>query len=155
MCVRRQSSVASPSKIRSAVSNRSKTHQNVDERSAGARRFRDLIAAYSADLGDNLSESDMAMVRTAAALTLKSEQMQAALAAGENVDSDALIRLAGTTRRSLQAISAKVADKKPTGPTLAEYWDAARLMCLPRRRAAIPILFFKGAINHDRRFLDP
>ena len=39
----------------------------------------------------------------------------------EDVDSDALIRLAGTTRRSLAGISAKAAEKKPAGPTLAEY----------------------------------
>jgi hypothetical protein len=120
MSVPRQAIVKAPSRTRAAVSNRSKTHQNVDERSAGARRFRDLIEAFSADLGE-LSEADMAMVRTAAALTLKSEQMQAALAAGDDVDSDALIRLAGTTRRSLAGISAKAAEKKPTGPTLAEY----------------------------------
>src|SRR3984957_14686654 len=118
----RSKPVVAPSKrTRAAVSNRSKTHQNVDERSAGARRFRDLVAAYSADLGDSLSEADLAMVRTAAALTLKSEQMQAQLAAGENVDSDALIRLAGTTRRSLAGISAKAADRKPGALSLAEY----------------------------------
>lgn len=121
MCVRRNPSVATPSRTRSAISNRSRSHQNVDERSAGARRFRDLIGAFSADLGE-LSEADMAMVRTAAALTLKSEQMQAALAAGEDVDSDALIRLAGTTKRSLAAISAKASERKPvTGMTLAQY----------------------------------
>jgi ribosomal protein L12E/L44/L45/RPP1/RPP2 len=121
MCSRR-SLFAHPSPAsRSKVSNRSSVHQNVDERSAGARRFRDLIAAFSADLGDNLSESDLAMVRTAAGLTLKSEQMQAALVAGLDIDSDSLIRLAGTTRRALAAISAKATDRKPDGPTLAEY----------------------------------
>jgi hypothetical protein len=106
------------------VSNGSAVHQNVDERSAGARRFRDLVSAFSADLGDDLSEADMAMVRTAAALTLKSEQMQAALAAGQDVDSDALIRLAGTTRRSLSAISAKVSDRPGNTMTLADYMAA-------------------------------
>jgi hypothetical protein len=120
MCSRRLPPVTAPSRTRAAVSNRSKAHQNVDERSAGARRFRDLIEAYSADLGE-LSEADLAMVRTAAALTIKSEQMQAALAAGEDVDSDALIRLAGTCRRSLAAISAKAADRKPGALSLAEY----------------------------------
>jgi hypothetical protein len=120
MCARR-SPVGRPSPAtRSKVSNGSAVHQNVDERSAGARRFPDLVAAYSADLGD-LSEADLAMVRTAAALTLRSEQMQAALAAGQEVDSDALIRLAGTTRRSLQAIGAKAADRKPGAMTLADY----------------------------------
>jgi ribosomal protein L12E/L44/L45/RPP1/RPP2 len=121
MCARRQPVVVPSKRTRAAVTNGSKAHQNVDERSSGARRFRDLVAAYSADLGDNLSEADLAMVRIAAALTQKSEQMQAALAAGENVDSDSLIRLAGTTRRSLAAISAKAADRKPGALSLAEY----------------------------------
>jgi hypothetical protein len=106
---------------RSKVSNRSSIHQNVDARSAGARRFRDLIAAFSADLGDDLSEADLAMVRTAAALTLKAELMQADLAAGKDVDAETLIKLAGTSRRALAAISAKAIDRKPSGLTLAEY----------------------------------
>jgi hypothetical protein len=121
MCSRRKLVVAPSKRTRAAVTNGSKAHQNVDERSSGARRFRDLVTAYSADLGDNLSEADLAMVRTAAALTLKSEQMQAQLAAGEEVDSDALIRLAGTTKRSLHAIGAKAADRKPGALSLAEY----------------------------------
>jgi hypothetical protein len=121
MCAR-PSAVARPlPTTRSAISNGSRLHQKVDARSSGARRFRDLVRAFSADLGDDLSEADLAMVRTAAALTLKSEQLQAALAAGQEIDSDALIRLAGTTRRSLQAISAKVADKPGTAMTLVDY----------------------------------
>jgi ribosomal protein L12E/L44/L45/RPP1/RPP2 len=119
MCARRQPPAYQAPTTRSAVSNGSRLHQTGDARSAGARRFRDLVAAFSADLGSNLSESDLAMVRTAAALTLKSEQIQADLAAGEDVDSDALIRLAGTTRRSLAAISAKA--KPASGSAFQEY----------------------------------
>jgi hypothetical protein len=83
-----------------------------------------LIAAFSSDLGD-LSEADLAMVRTAAALTLKSEQIQADLAAGLPVDSGALIRLASTSRRALAAVSAKAIARKPAGAmTLQEYMAA-------------------------------
>jgi ribosomal protein L12E/L44/L45/RPP1/RPP2 len=121
---RRSSIDVSSSKNRSAVSNRSRLHQAGDARSAGARRFRDLVDALSADLGDNLSEADLAMVRTAAGLTLKSELMQADLAAGKDVDAETLIKLAGTSRRALAAISAKAADRKPGGQTLAEYMAA-------------------------------
>lgn len=120
MCVRRKPVVAKSKRTRSAVTNRSRAHQNTDERSAGARRFRDLIAAFSVGLGD-LSEADLAMVRTAAGLTLKSELMQADLAAGRDVDAETLIKLAGTSRRALAAISAKAAERGPGGPTLAEY----------------------------------
>jgi hypothetical protein len=122
MCSRRLPVVAPSKRTRSAVTNRSRAHQNTDGRSAGARRFRDLIAAFSADLGDNLSEADLAMVRTAAGLTLKSELMQADLAAGQEVDAETLIKLAGTSRRALAAISAKAVERKPAARmTLQEY----------------------------------
>jgi preprotein translocase subunit SecA len=125
MCVRRAPVVATSKRSRSAITNGSKAHQKGDERSAGARRFRDLVAAFSADLGDDLSEADMAAVRTAAALTLKSEQIQADLAAGIHVDSDALIRLASTSRRALAAVSAKALERKPASTmTLADYMAA-------------------------------
>jgi hypothetical protein len=122
MCVRRPPVVAKSKRSRSAITNGSRAHQKGDERSAGARRFRDLVAAFSADLGDDLSEADMAMVRTAAGLTLKSELMQADLAAGKDVDAELLIKIAGTSRRALAAISAKAADKKPATETLADYY---------------------------------
>jgi hypothetical protein len=122
MSARRPPVVARSKRSRAAVTNRSRTHQNGDERSAGARRFRDLVAAFSADLGDDLSEADMAMVRTAAGLTLKSELLQADLAAGKPVDAETLIKLAGTSRRALAAISVKAAERKPAGTmTLQEY----------------------------------
>jgi hypothetical protein len=121
MCSRR-APVAPPSKrSRSAITNGSRAHQKADERSAGARRFRDLVAAFSADLGDDLSEADMAMVRTAAGLTLKSELLQADLAAGIPVNAEILVKLAGTSRRALAAISAKAIDRKPGGMTLADH----------------------------------
>jgi hypothetical protein len=121
MCSRRAPVVPNSKRSRSAITNRSRAHQNSDERSAGARRFRDLVAAFSSDLGDDLSEADMAMVRTAAGLTLKSELMQADLAAGIPVDAEILVKLAGTSRRALAAISAKAIDRKPVGQTLAQY----------------------------------
>lgn len=121
MTAPRKTVAAKPPASRSKVSNRSRVHQATDERSAGARRFRDLIDAYSENLGD-LSEADLAMVRIAAGLTMKSEMMQADLAAGNDVDSDALIRLAGTVRRSLAAISAKASEHAPASAmTLAQY----------------------------------
>jgi hypothetical protein len=122
MCARRTKVAPRSPVSRSKVSNGSALHQNADERSAGARRFRDLVAAFSEDLGDDLSEADMAMVRTAAGLTLKSELLQDDLAAGVPVDAETLIKLAGTSRRALAAISAKAIERKPAGgENLAQY----------------------------------
>jgi hypothetical protein len=123
MSLPRKAVATKPPASRSRVTNGSRVHQTGDERSSSARRFRDLIESFSTDLGE-LSEADMAMVRTAATLTLKMELIQADLVAGKEVESDQLIRMAGTVRRSLAAISAKAAAKKPSGPTLAEYWSS-------------------------------
>jgi hypothetical protein len=120
MCTRRKPVVPASKRTRAAVTNRSRLHQKTDERSAGSRRFRDLIQAFSANLGE-LSEIDMILVRSAAALTLKSEQLQAAMASGEAVDPDTLIRLSGEARRSLAAISAKASSDKPAGNDLQTY----------------------------------
>jgi hypothetical protein len=120
----RRSQVQRKSHGRSAVSNGKLLHANaagIDGRSHNARRFRDLVRAHEASLGGNLSEVDMCLVRTAAALTLRSEQLQADLAAGKDVDSDALIRLASTSRRSLAAVSAKAIANKPATMTLQDH----------------------------------
>jgi hypothetical protein len=102
---------------------RSRRNTKPDGRTAGARRLKALIAAFSANLGA-LSTADEALVRQAAVLTLLMEITEADIAAGKPVDSDALIRLAGASRRALAAVSAKAVDRKPAGQTLAEYMAA-------------------------------
>jgi hypothetical protein len=92
-----------------------------DGRSAGARRLKALISAYSADLAGELSQVDQTLIRTAATLTLKMELVEADLASGKTVDSDELIRLASTSRRALAAVTATVTDRKPSGETLPQY----------------------------------
>jgi hypothetical protein len=44
------------------------------------------------------------LIRQAAGLTLRTEQMQAAIVRGEAVDNDQLIRLSSTAKRVLEAI---------------------------------------------------
>jgi hypothetical protein len=61
------------------------------------------------------------MIRQAAGLTLRAEQLQAAVVRGEAVDDDQLIRLSSTARRLLTAISAKAAKRKPPAPTLQDH----------------------------------
>ena len=62
---------------RSAVTNGSKLLVGIDGRSPTARRFRDLVQAYKAEIGGDLSEPEMAMIKTAASLSLTAELMQA------------------------------------------------------------------------------
>jgi hypothetical protein len=118
---RRHSVDVPSSKNRSAISNGSRLHANVDARSAGARRFRDLIQSYTDEIGTALSESEMALVRQAAALTMQAETMQADIVNGLAIDADQLIRISGTAKRLLGAISAKASARKPNTPSLQDH----------------------------------
>jgi len=107
---------------RSAISNRSRLLDGVDGRSATARRFRDICRAYELELGDPISELERDLIRQAAGLTLRFEQMQARIVRGELVDNDLLIRLSSTARRVLETISAKAAQRKSVpAVTLADH----------------------------------
>ena len=92
----------------------------VDGRTIAARRFRDLCAAFEAEVGGVLSESDKAMVAQAAALSLRAEELQADLIRGRDIDNDLLVKLSGTVKRILSVIGAKAKDK-PAGDALAEH----------------------------------
>src|ERR1700733_14290981 len=108
---------------RSAVTNGKVLHSNaapIDGRGHNARRFRDLVAAFSEGFGE-VTEADKALIKTAATLALKMELLQADLVAGKEVDADQLIRLAGTSKRALAAVSAKAIDRKPVTETLQGY----------------------------------
>jgi hypothetical protein len=73
-----------------------------------------------------LSDPDIALVRLAASLTLKAEQMQADQVAGKNVAADELIKLAGTVRRTIASVSARAVETKPNGPTALQDYLAKR-----------------------------
>ena len=69
-----------------------------------------------------MSEVERDLIRQAAGLTLRAEQLQGAIVRGEAVDNDELIRLSSTAKRLLDAIRAKAAKNKPTGAAaLQEY----------------------------------
>jgi hypothetical protein len=124
MCARRSPAARHSPASRSKVSNGSAVHQNVDERSAGARRFRDLVAAFSDEIGGELSESERSLVRQSAALTLRCEQLQEAIVRGDEIDDDLLVRISGTGKRLLSAIAVRSSGKKPATQTLNEYLAA-------------------------------
>jgi hypothetical protein len=120
-CVRPKFS-AGRATSRSRISNRSRLLPGVDGRSATARRFRDICAAYESEAGGNVTEVERDLIRQAAGLTLRAEQLQGAIVRGEAVDNDELIRLSSTAKRLLEAIRAKAAKNKPTGAAaLQEY----------------------------------
>jgi hypothetical protein len=104
---------------RSAVTNGSKLLVGIDMRSPTARRFRDLVQAYSAEIGGDLSQTELAMIKTAASLSLTAEMKQADLVNGKMVDSDDLIRLSSEARRLLDSIAERAGKRKPpAGPSI-------------------------------------
>jgi hypothetical protein len=102
---------------RSALTNGTVLLHGVDGRSAQARRFRDLVIAFADDLGggDKLKEQEKAIVRTAAALTLRSEALQAAIINGEPIDENQAIRLANAAARAMQVLRRRTKAKALTG----------------------------------------
>jgi hypothetical protein len=107
---------------RSAVTNGTKLLVGIDMRSPTARRYRDLVQAYSAEIGGDLSQTEMAMIKTAAGLAVQAEMMQADIVNGKIVDSDDLIRLSSEVRRILDAIAEKAGKRKSaTVPSLHDH----------------------------------
>jgi hypothetical protein len=94
--------------------------QGVDGRTAGAVRFKRLINSFSADLGGMaaLTEAERGLVRQAASVIMRAEQVQSVIARGEYVDPDELIRLTNTARRTLAVINKR---EKPKTATLGDY----------------------------------
>ena len=74
-----------PSRARSAVTNHKDLLPGLDGRSATARRFRDLVNAFVADMGglDRCSEVRLGLVRRLAATTVQAEMLEARMVNGE------------------------------------------------------------------------
>jgi hypothetical protein len=114
------------SRSRSVVSNgRLHPRKTLDGRSSEARRFRDLVERLSEPFGglERLSESEVALVRTAASLTVSAEALQAKAATGEPLDLEALTRLSNAQTRIFQALRRKTSPPV-TQPSFAEKFAA-------------------------------
>jgi hypothetical protein len=112
-----------PSRQRSRVTNGSKLMAGIDGRSAEARRYRDLCLSFADDLGGaaGLTESQRALVRQAAALTVQSEKLQGAMIRGEAIDDEQMTRVANSLARTLSRLGRKRAARKLT---VSEYLEA-------------------------------
>lgn len=105
---------------RSRVTNGTQLLMGIDGRSPQARRFRDLVRAYEAEFVV-ATELDRGLIRQAAMLALKSEQLQAALVRGEAVEADTLTKLAGQIRRVLADLRRKAQTSAPTPISIHEH----------------------------------
>jgi len=118
-----------PPTARSRVRNgRNLFAEGGDGRTAWSRRFRDLIAAHTADLGGDLSEAQASLVRRASALEVQLEQLEADWTTGASAgvaDLDTYSRLSNTLRRHLEAVALSRKPSRPT-PTLDQYLASKR-----------------------------
>lgn len=110
---------------RSRVSNGREILPGVDQRSAIARRYRDLVAAISSDQGgaDRLSEARHQLVRRFAAAAVLAEQIEARMAAGEKIDLQEHATLCSSLVRLAQRIGI---DRRARSivPDLKDYLEA-------------------------------
>jgi hypothetical protein len=109
---------------RAAVSNGSRLLPGVDGRSASARRYRDLLKEFTAELGGEgiMTEPMRALVRQAAAVTVEAEKMQAAIVRGDAVDTEQLVRVTNTLARLMNLLKTKAkASKAGQRTALSEY----------------------------------
>jgi hypothetical protein len=92
-----------------------------DGRTVTSRRFRDLVEAYSAEIGGELSEADRSLVMQAAAIQIRCEELQLELVEGRDIDPDMLIRLSSEHRRLMAGLGARADKSKPAaGPSIDE-----------------------------------
>ena len=120
----RTTAATAPPATRSAVTNgRSLFVEHVDQRSAVARRFRDLVAAIVSDLGgaENVSEGQRQLARRAAALSVQCELIEADMARGEKIDTEDFVRLVNSLNRTLGSIGLKRRARDVTPPDPLAY----------------------------------
>lgn len=93
-----------PPANRSRITNGSALILFGDGRSAGARRFRDVLCGLADELGglEGLTESETQVVRRAASTAVECEALEALKAAGEPVASDTFTSILNASRRALK-----------------------------------------------------
>jgi hypothetical protein len=106
---------------RSAITNGRMFDRSVDGRSAASRRFKDVCAALTRDLGAAPTITDLTLIRQAAALVLRAEQLQASIVNGEAVDDEDLVRTSNALQRALAALGVNRRKRSSAVPTLEQY----------------------------------
>ncbi|MBF0678554.1 MAG: hypothetical protein IR164_06420 [Devosia sp.] len=108
---------------RSAVANGTRLFvEGLDGRSALARRYRDLLATFAADMGGDPSEAQKQLIRRAASLSVWCEAVEVKLANGEDVEISQLTTATNSLRRILQDIGFERATKDVT-PSIEQYME--------------------------------
>ena len=113
------------SRGRSRLTNKKDLLPGVDGRTVIYRRFRDIALQVALDQGglDQLSEARLQLVRRFAAVAVLAEQLEAALANGQEINVERHALLCSTLTRLAQRIGIDRRTRNVT-PTLRDYLDA-------------------------------
>lgn len=94
-----------PSQVRSAVSNGSRILDGIDHRSTVARRYRDITQSISSDLGNDLTEAQLQLARSAAGLAILREFLDKRIINGEGrVEAVEYCRISNSLTRVLSVL---------------------------------------------------
>jgi len=115
-------SVGRAPRVRSAVTNGRRLHVVPPGDTRWARRFRDVLAEITSDLGGapELSEAQRQLARRAATIALECEKLEAKAVAGEAIDLDLYGQLTDRLGRTFGRLGLKRVARDIT-PSLAEY----------------------------------
>jgi hypothetical protein len=86
-----------------------------DQRTRAARRFKQLVSDFIADLGgnENLTIAEKALIRQAAVVMMRAEEMQASILNGDTVDDATLVRLSNAAARILGQLGVQHRKRQP------------------------------------------
>jgi hypothetical protein len=116
---------------RARSTNRLQFVPGLDLRSHAARRYRDLIAAFTDALGGTLSDAQQVAVQRAAGLTVAAEEARAKAMCGESISIANLVKSENAADRAVQALNIRHEAERP--PTSAARPGTFRLdECLAR-----------------------
>lgn len=98
-----------PPRTRSAVSNGRRLHVRPVGDSAWSRRFRDLLAEITSDLGgaDHLSEGQKQLARRCATISLECEKLEVRAVTGQQIDLDTYGQLTDRLGRAFGRLGLK------------------------------------------------
>ncbi len=118
-----------PPATRSAVTNGAKLLSGLDGRTLAARRYKDIAFSLADDLGGaaELTEAQRCLIRQAAALTVHSEQLQAAMLRGEAVDAKDIVAASNASGRILAKLGLRRSAVASKAPSIADYLKARKV----------------------------
>lgn len=98
----------------------------IDGRTKLGRRHKALIADLTEELGGNPTTAEAALIGLAAAVIIRTEQLQVEITSGRQTDDSQLVRLTNAVGRLLKELTAQKAKRAKDGPSPLQQWLAAR-----------------------------